>query len=185
LKNKDRIKKYQLQYRLDNVECQKERSKKHYQQNCEQIRQKKKHYREDKHYEIKEYNKKYYNDDPERTKLRNVEYNKTSDGKASKSRRDHRRRINGAIVDNSLTSEEWFKILKFQDNKCACCGGIFTNDDPPTKDHIVPLILPNGGVGLGLTYENTQAVHRGCNSRKKNRLDKTKIVTWLFLCKPI
>ena len=83
-------------------------------------------------------------------------------------------------VENTLTAQEWCIILKNQDNKCNYpgCGRIFTKENKPTKDHIVPLNPRDGSKGKGLTFENTQAVCRGCNSKKSNIKHPSLIQSW-------
>jgi 5-methylcytosine-specific restriction endonuclease McrA len=55
-------------------------------------------------------------------------------------------------------------------------GKTFTKKRFPTRDHIVP--CSKGG---GLTFENVQALCHSCNSTKRDKLDHTKIVTWLAI----
>ena len=40
--------------------------------------------------------------------------------------------------ESFLTLDQWDKIIKLQDNRCALCGEKFTKKNPATKDHIVP-----------------------------------------------
>jgi len=74
----------------------------------------------------------------------------------------------------TLTERQWNKILTMQNNKCAICGQEFSNDLPPVKDHILP--YSKGG---NLTYGNTQALCKSCNSRKKNQFDISKAINTL------
>ena len=88
-------------------------------------------------------------------------YSQTPKGKATTARKNHKRRERMANAENTLTAAEWQDILDKQGNRCALCGREFTDGDPPTRDHIIP--VSKGG---GLTRENVQALHRSCNSRK-------------------
>ena len=91
-------------------------------------------------------------------------YFQTPAGKAAQARARNKRRTRIANTENTLTAAEWQDILDEQDNCCAICGREFTDDDPPTRDHIIPVVK-----GGGLTRENVQALHRSCNSRKGAR----------------
>lgn len=91
-------------------------------------------------------------------------YNKTPAGRASKARANNKRRTRIANTENTLTAAEWQDILDEQGSRCAMCGREFTNDDPPTRDHIIPVVR-----GGGLTRENVQALHRSCNTRKGSK----------------
>jgi 5-methylcytosine-specific restriction endonuclease McrA len=106
---------------------------------------------------------------------RNAEYRKTPAGRLAASRVWHKRRYSEMTTECSLTLEQWQRIIKLQNNRCVICGKLFTKKEPPTKDHIIPVIPYNGP----FTRENTQAVHSSCNSRKGNRLDKSNIVVWI------
>lgn len=107
-------------------------------------------------------------------RVRSNRYYKTPKGKINKSRKDHRRRAREIKSESTLTLKQWERIIQNQNNICLICHEKFTIDNPPTKDHIIP--LSKGG---GLTFENVQAVHSRCNSIKNNKLDKNNIITWL------
>lgn len=102
-------------------------------------------------------------------------YHRTPQGKLVESRASHRRRSLSEHVDCSLTLEQWNKIIFMQDNLCATCGKKFSSKCKPTKDHIIP--LSKGG---GLTFENIQALCASCNSRKNDKIDTSKITTWIM-----
>lgn len=100
-------------------------------------------------------------------------YQKTPQGKANNIRGAHKRRDHLRRTPCTLTFEQWQKILKYQKNKCVGCNKKFTKRRPPTRDHIIP--ISKGG---GLTYENVQALCLSCNSRKRDKIDHNKIISW-------
>ncbi len=120
------------------------------------------------------YHKKYYIDNFERLSKYREEYRKTDAGIVVEIKKRHNRRSRLKQTENTLTYEQWSKILLNQNNKCAICGKKFCKSRPPTSDHIIP--LSRGG---GLTFENVQALCGICNSIKHNSLDKTNIRTWI------
>lgn len=57
-----------------------------------------------------------------------------------------------------------------QENICALCHEVFTKDDPPTVDHIVPQ-----GCGGADIRENLQLAHSRCNERRgKKSMDRVR-----------
>jgi hypothetical protein len=103
-----------------------------------------------------------------------VDYMRSPKGRMMFSIHGHKRRAMLKQNECTLTLEQWTKVIELQGNKCVICGKRFTKKNPPTKDHIVPLSR-NGG----LTFENIQAVHKGCNCKKQAKIDKTNIVVWI------
>lgn len=101
-------------------------------------------------------------------------YTLTPNGKVAIKRRSHKRRAQIKTTENTLTLNQWNKILSMQNNRCNICNKRFTVKRPPTTDHIIPL-SKNGG----LTFENVQALCQSCNSRKYNKSDTQFIQTWL------
>jgi 5-methylcytosine-specific restriction endonuclease McrA len=134
---------YSKDYRLNNLEKSKDSHRR---------------YRINNRDKVYERNKKYYDDGP---------------GKILASRAKHKRRDIESNLDNTLTLEQWEKILSNQGNKCAICGKRFCKSRPPTKDHIIP--VSKGG---GLTFENVQALCKSCNCSKGNKIDYSKVTTW-------
>ena len=116
---------------------------------------------------IRNWRRNKYNDDDEyraRVLDRNKCWNKTDNGKACGARYDHKRRAWESSTPNDLTDEDWQKILNMQDYKCLACGGKFSDELRPERDHIIP--ISKGG---GLTFDNVQALCRSCNVRKFNK----------------
>ena len=151
--HREEIKENSRKYREKNKDILKENKKIYYQNNKDDLIIKYEIYRESHKTERKEYNKKYY---------------KTPDGKASKARDKHKRRSKGKNFKNDLTSEHWEEIIQMQNNLCAICRKPFTEDDSPTRDHIIPL---SSLWCAGLTKGNVQATHAICNSRKREKID--------------
>jgi 5-methylcytosine-specific restriction endonuclease McrA len=106
---------------------------------------------------------------------RSKAYQQSPQGKTILAGCRHKRRSAIKSIECTLTLSQWNKIIELQGNKCVLCGKSFTKKNPATRDHIIPLIPYNGP----FTMENTQALHRSCNSRKRNKLDKSNIVVWI------
>jgi hypothetical protein len=101
-------------------------------------------------------------------------YRKTQSGKFAHILAQQKRRAIKKKVKSTLTTAQWGKILEQQGNRCTICHKKFTSKNPPTQDHIIPLLL-----GGPHTAENIQAVHQSCNSKKYAKLDPRFIQTWL------
>lgn len=84
-------------------------------------------------------------------------------GRALTSLKKARRRsaIRNAPLADTLNAADWWFILDCQDDCCASCRRPFSESLPPARDHITPVVL-----GGRLTFENTQALCRSCNSSK-------------------
>lgn len=95
-----------------------------------------------------------------RVNARNLAWNKTPKGLHCATVRRARERDNAA----RLTLPEWQLIISMQENRCACCSAPFGEQNKPTRDHIVS--VKDGGM---LTFGNTQALCKSCNSRKGAR----------------
>jgi hypothetical protein len=126
-----------------------------------------------------EVGKQYYELNKDDLFVTRKKYLSTSDGEASQARAYNKRRNKEMNVKNDLTSKQWKKILNMQNNKCAECGREFTENDMPTRDHIIPVSL-----GGGLTFGNVQALCRTCNGRKQNNIYFMKAISELIIeCK--
>lgn len=128
---------------------------------------------------VKSYNRNYYTINKEKIIIRTTDYynvnkenvleyqklySKTEMGKLVQSRNRHKRKLNEG--ECTLTLLQWNSIIAEQNNCCNHCGRRFDKSLKPTKDHIIP--VSHGG---SLTYENTQALCRSCNSRKGKKFE--------------
>lgn len=128
---------------------------------------KKKQWRESAEFRrrTKEQRRLRYNSNPEWKKVvtrRNMEWNKSPRGRHYACARRHKERDNG----KTLRWDEWQQILLIQENKCACCHQAFSDALKATRDHIIP--VTKGG---SLSFGNTQALCKSCNSKKGNRVE--------------
>lgn len=108
----------------------------------------------------------YYFSNKDRITKTIVEYKLSPLGRATITRGYHRRRDATKATACDLTAGQWATIIAEQGNVCKHCRVVFTLDNLPTKDHIIP--VTRGG---GLTYSNVQALCQSCNSRKHNRCE--------------
>jgi 5-methylcytosine-specific restriction endonuclease McrA len=88
---------------------------------------------------VAEANRKWRRENPERAAL-------------TSRLKKQRRRAAGV-----LTIADWQGVLALYGSDCLSCG----SDDPPTIDHVVPII--QGGSN---TVDNVQPLCRTCNTRK-------------------
>ena len=74
-----------------------------------------------------------------------------------------KRRARRNNAQGSFTFEQWVEVVEKQGDKCVICKNKFSNELPPTIDHIVP--LSKGGSN---DISNIQALCGRCNSSKGN-----------------
>ena len=165
-------------YYVEHSNYFKDYEKKYYKFNIIEIKNKRLIYYNEHSDEIKEnqlnYREMHKDEIRESRKERDKRYNSTPDGKSRKARNNHKRRIFSFDLKNDLSSRGFIEIIKMQSNICPICEECFTESDPPTRDHIIPLTSSNGFKNLfcpGLTKGNVQAVHKKCNSSKNNKWD--------------
>jgi len=160
-KNKDKYLESNKKWRENNPKVY----KKWYLLNKEQMKEYQKEYREKNKEYIKEYIKRWQLDNPKKMKIIGEKYAKTDKGKTAKQKKDIKRRAKENEIINTLIYKEWLGILKKYKYKCAYCGIKFTKDNPPTKDHIIP--ISKGGNN---TKDNVVPACRSCNSKKWNKI---------------
>lgn len=181
------MREYQRKRRRENPDCEKEyyrknkdkylesnkkwleNNPKYYKKWCllnkEKIKGYRKEYRENNKEYIKEYIKGWQLDNPKKMKIIGEKYAKTDKGKTAKQKKDTKRRAKENEIINTLTYKEWLGILKKYKYKCAYCEIKFTKDNPPTKDHIIP--ISKGGHN---TKDNVVPACKSCNSKKWNKI---------------
>lgn len=105
----------------------------------------------------------------ERKRKLNVwkKYKNTLKWKINKAKVGHGRRQGFKKTKNNLTSNDVQFLLKFQNNKCACCKRTFSDDLKYELDHILP--LSKGG---DFTLKNIQLLCKSCNCIKGNKMIK-------------
>lgn len=107
--------------------------------------------------------RKNYNRNPEFRKSiqrANNRWNCSPKGLHSRARRSSMERDGRS----TLTLEQWNMILAIQGNMCGKCHKQFSESNKPHRDHIIPVVL-----GGALTFDNTQALCKSCNSSKGPR----------------
>ena len=155
-------------YRCENKDIVKERKQKYNRKNRKYILQWHREYHQRNIKYFNDYSRNYYWENQEECKKRIGKYYKTPAGKATRARSLHKRRRYGNLVENTLTDEQWNIILYDQQhNICSDCENEFDETRIPTKDHILPLSNP---WRKGLTFGNTQALCKSCNSSKNNKI---------------
>ncbi len=111
-----------------------------------------------------EYSKQYCADNREYLSKARRAWARTPAGQACTARSNHKRKSAEELVIATLTEDEWYFIIQWQDNKCLKCQREFTDKLKPTRDHVVPVSKFGP-----LTKENVQALCRSCNAWKGNR----------------
>lgn len=92
-------------------------------------------------------------------------FDKTPKGRAAAYRRNAKRRADKRNIVATLTADEWNNILADHAFGCKYCGVRFTEKNPPTQDHIIP--ISKGGHHIA---SNIVPSCRACNSRKKDKI---------------
>lgn len=113
-------------------------------------------------------------------KAKNAQWKLTLEGKASRARSNHRRRLalRGSIQGGDFSFAE-LQALKKRTPNCLGCGEVFTVVKPATIDHKVP--ISRGGTNA---ISNIQLLCHSCNARKGANMNVVLGVgaTGSFLC---
>jgi len=143
-KNKEYISERGEQYRQNNKEYISEYTKQYYQNNKEYIAEHLKQYYQNNKEHIAERYKQYCQENPEKIAIKS-----------------QRRRAKKKELDSTLTFEQWEKIKKDFNNKCAYCG----KEKKLEQEHFLP--ISKGGE---YTHNNIIPACRNCNSGKGNKM---------------
>lgn len=173
-KNKEKILDHNHEYYKENKEEILEKQLKYYEENKEKILKQCAEYYDLNKKAIIEKQKEYYKEHEEEYFLYRRKYRKENKEKLNESENrwrkqnkdkvklTHRRRRNKKKnVDSTLTFEQWEKIKKEFDYKCAYCGETV---DTLEQDHFIPV-----SVGGEYTHNNIIPACRHCNASKNNR----------------
>ena len=150
---------------MNTKEDKKEYDRKNYIKKREIYLKRSQKYREEHSEYIKKYYEEYYQKNRNKILELCKQYRKTENGKATEQRREFKERTVIKENINTLTAEEWIKILKDYKFKCAYCGKEFNLFDRPERDHVVP--ISKGGNNI---KENIVPSCRSCNSKKYNKI---------------
>ncbi len=88
----------------------------------------------------------------------------TPSGKEYKARHSAKRRGAVKSAGSAVTAAEWNDLLCLYDYRCAYCGESFSETNPATRDHVIP-VSRGGDHEIG----NLRPACRRCNSKKNNR----------------
>jgi hypothetical protein len=160
-------------YYWSHIEQKSARDKNYYETHKEQELTRRSNYYKTHREQILKRTKNYQHAHADQISKREKKYRQTERGSFRAREKSHRRRARERASKVDLTSEEWQRILKNQEDKCNLCGKRLCKSRPATMDHIIP--LAKGG---DLTFNNTQALCRSCNSRKGAKVMKSFIVSW-------
>lgn len=166
--NSDRYRDHSRRWREENKERVREYNRDYYSKNYDYFSAKSKAWKSSNPDEVAEYNKSYYEKNSEYFKEYRRQWAAANPEKIRASQQRRRTRIEGAFVEDVLINV----LIERGEGNCGICGKEFLPGteygDPlyPTVDHVIP--ISKGGQH---SYENTQAAHFSCNSRKSSKLD--------------
>ena len=159
--NKERILLQNRLNELENPDKARERKKKWRDDNPDAVQEmQRRYYAQHRARELEDH-KKWVRANLERLALYNEQWRASPGGKVAVARANHKRRMSVLASPNTLTTDEWMRIVENQGGRCASCGLEFSDSMPATMDHIVPV-----SVGGGLVRDNVQALCGPCNSSK-------------------
>lgn len=159
----------QREYRQNNPERVRARSRNRYQVNKEKNLAKKREYYKKKREEILIKRRKYVIDNPEI--IRAYQRAHRLENTIRESRRNARKRE----LPNTFTPQEWCKCLEYWHYRCAVCGHQLRDlfgEVEPHADHWIPLIDPKCP---GTVATNMICLCNHCNSQKSD----TPAAVWI------
>ncbi len=112
----------------------------------------------------------YYHNNPEQAEKhlkRRYAWNKTPKGKQFARKHYAKRMARKNAIICTLTLDDWRNLLIEFNNSCAYCHIPFSESNPPTQDHVVPLCK-----GGNHTKENIVPACKSCNSKKHDKIWK-------------
>jgi hypothetical protein len=130
-------------------------------------------YREEHKEEMAEYNKKYWAENKEKLKKDKIEYRKNNREMIRKKNKEYKKNNKDVInrlnqkrrslkrgLPFKLTTEQWTRIKKHFESKCAYCG----EDKKLHQEHFIPL-AKNGE----FTHNNIIPACKSCNCSKQDK----------------
>ncbi|WP_224771192.1 HNH endonuclease [Metabacillus idriensis] len=139
-------------------QCEREHSRKYYQENKAKVNKRNKEYQKNHVQDLQEYRKTYYKENHEKILFQKRKYLKANRDRYVMHKQ--LRRAKEKQLFNTLTAEQWKTIKQTFDNKCAYCG----EKRKLTKDHFIPL-SKNGEY----SFQNIIPACLSCNSSKKDK----------------
>ena len=172
-RHKERIDERTKKYNEEHREELRESSRKYREIYREKEKERQRKYKDSHQDELKEQSKKYRGTHKDEIKARNRKWWQSPNGKFAAQQHSHRRRVQEHASSSDLTSKQWQRILKNQQNRCSICQKMFNAHRVPTMDHIIP--LSKGGTH---DSSNVQALCQSCNSSKNAKILKCFINSW-------
>jgi len=166
-KNRDKMNAYNRQWRADNPEKAAGYGRKWREKNPEYFKELNQERWKDPVFREKqrERSRRYNAEHKEERRKRKQEWRKKNQARETEYMR--RRRARKAKVVSNFSHDDWLKTLEDQEHKCKYCGKLFSDDLPPTVDHVWPLVK-----GGGHTAINIVAACKPCNARKQGQIPK-------------
>lgn len=164
------IPEYQRKWRAEHPEQSKEHTRRWREKNPDYFKKLYQERRLDPEFVRKEKQRKRHYDQIHKAKRQTEEYRERRRKQRRKYRaketeyaRLRRARLYGAA--RNFSQDDWLRILEKQNHKCKYCDKPFSDDLPPTVDHVLP--LSKGGHHTAI---NIVAACKPCNSQKQARI---------------
>lgn len=163
LKNRDKMNAYHRQWRADNPQKAASYGRKWREKTPDYYKEYAPRYYAEHKEEQQAKHRQYYAEHKEENRKRKRKWRKQNRAKETEYMR--RRRARKAKVASNFSHDDWLRILEDQEYKCKYCGKPFSDDLPPTVDHVWPLVK-----GGGHTAINIVAACQSCNARKRSKI---------------